>query len=131
MILRPPPRIYILENEILSLTRHKVRCPDELPRIAVGKNAKKNPIDRGEDGSVGADAESQSEDGDGGEAGIFSKCAQAIADILPELLQPNDTPDRTGIFFRTCNIAEFSQGRERASSGDMPRSMLSCVSRAM
>ena len=37
---------------------------------------------------VGADAEGEGEDGDGGEAGGFAQHAQAVAQILHEILNP-------------------------------------------
>src|SRR5215472_13193308 len=48
-----------------------------------------NPgVDTAEDGSVCADAEGESEHGDGGEAGRFPQYAQTIAQILYEVLYP-------------------------------------------
>ena len=44
---------------------------DELLRVGVRQRAKQDGVDDGEDGGVGADAEGEREDGDGGEGRDF------------------------------------------------------------
>jgi hypothetical protein len=48
------------------------------------QGAEENSIDHGEDGGVGADAEGESEDGNGGEGGIAGEDAQGVAEIVQE-----------------------------------------------
>ena len=55
---------------------------NELFGMGVGKRAKKNTVENAEDGRVGADAESEREDGDYGKRGIFAKGTQGEAQIL-------------------------------------------------
>jgi len=52
---------------------------DELFGVADGKVAEEKGVDEGEDGGVGADAEREGEDGDGGERGRFGESAEGVA----------------------------------------------------
>ena len=51
-------------------------------RVGNGEVAQEDGVDQGENSGVGADAESQSEDGGGGEAGSSSQLSQRIAHVL-------------------------------------------------
>jgi hypothetical protein len=55
---------------------------NQLLRIRVRQRTKQDSADNREDRSVGAYSESEGEDGDGGEAGIFAEHAGAVAQIL-------------------------------------------------
>ena len=57
---------------------------DEVLRVGDGKRLQHEVVDEGEDGGVGADAEGQREDGDGGEAGTFGHHAETVADVVPD-----------------------------------------------
>jgi hypothetical protein len=57
---------------------------DEGRGVGNGKVAHEDGVDEGEDGSVGANAESQGEDGGGGEAGGFLQLPQRVADVLDQ-----------------------------------------------
>ena len=57
----------------------------ELVRFGEWKRIEEYTVDDGEEGGVGADAQSESEDGDGGEAGILEEHAHAVADVLPKI----------------------------------------------
>jgi hypothetical protein len=49
-----------------------------------GERTEEEDVGEGEDGGVGADAESEGEDGDEGEAGGLAQHAQGVADVLEE-----------------------------------------------
>jgi hypothetical protein len=51
-----------------------------------------NGVDDGENGGVGADAEAEREDGDGGEAGAFEEVAESAANILTKILKHSRLP---------------------------------------
>ncbi len=57
---------------------------DEAVGVRVGEGVEQDSVDDGEDGGGGADAEGESENGDGGEAGIFAQHAQSVTKILEE-----------------------------------------------
>ena len=80
--LIPPAHIYILENQILSLARDKIRRPDQSARVAVGQRAEEHRIDQAEDGCVRANAKREGEDRDGGEGGRFTQHPEAVANVL-------------------------------------------------
>ena len=48
------------------------------------QRAKEDGLHYAEDGSVGADAESERKDGDGGKSGRFSEYARGITQVLPQ-----------------------------------------------
>ena len=101
----------------LSLDIHHVRerivflHDDELFRILVGKRTEQHSIDHAEYRRVCADAEGEGEDGDGGEAGGLAQHAEAEANVLQELLEPNETPHLACLFFDAGHIAKFAQRR--------------------
>src|SRR5258708_37758262 len=51
------------------------------------------------------------EDGHRRKAGRFREHAQAIADDLQQLLQPNDTPHLSRLFLYSRHVAELARGR--------------------
>jgi hypothetical protein len=101
----------------LSLDIHHVRerivflDDDELLRILVGKRTEQHSINHTEYRRVCADAESKSEDGDGGEARGLRQHAEAEANVLQELLEPTGTPHLACLFFDAGHIAELAQCR--------------------
>ena len=50
--------------------------------VGDGEVAQEDGVDQGEDGGVGADAESEGEDGGGSEAGSLPQLSQRIAHVL-------------------------------------------------
>ena len=58
---------------------------DELFGIADGKVTEEEGVDEGEDSSVGADAEGERENGDGGEGGRFGQGAESVAEGLKKI----------------------------------------------
>jgi hypothetical protein len=67
-------------------------------------------IDDGEDGGVGADAESESEDDDGSEARIFAERAEGKAEILLSDFEKGETAAITIGFLGGFDAAEFQEG---------------------
>src|SRR5580658_3205867 len=97
----------------LSLDIHHVRerivflHGDELLRILVGKRTEQHSIDHTEYRRVCADAESDGEDGDDGEAGGLAKHAQAIASVLQEVYKPAPAPRVARYFLSQRDTSEF------------------------
>jgi len=78
---------------------------NQLLRIRVGQRTKQDSADNREDRSVGADAESESEYGDGGEAGIFSEHAGAVANVLKDGVEPSAGADFADVFLYLLDAA--------------------------
>jgi hypothetical protein len=57
---------------------------DQLVWIAIGERAEQDGVDDRKDGGVGVDAESQSDDGDESERGIFQHDAEGVAKVVEE-----------------------------------------------
>jgi hypothetical protein len=73
------------------------------------QRTKEHGVDDRKDGSVGADADSQGEDGDGGKAGGFSEHADAVAKVLSEVLNPSHVACIATFFFAFFNSADFKE----------------------
>src|SRR6516165_8028188 len=58
------------------------------------EQSKKNLIEQGEDGRVGADAEGQGQDGDGGKAGAPPERAQRVLEVAKQCAKPHGTAHR-------------------------------------
>src|SRR5713226_3782735 len=82
---------------------------DELLRILVGKRAEQHSIDHTEYRRVCADAESEGEDSDSREARGLAQHAEAEANVLQELLEPNETPHLACLFLHARDVAEFTK----------------------
>src|SRR5437016_6039857 len=82
---RLPARHREMRRPFVALPLEK----NKVLRIFDGKRSEYDGIDEAEDGGVSADAESESEHGDGGEAGGFAKHPQRVANVL------KDTPEKT------------------------------------
>src|SRR5579871_6238768 len=86
----------------LALVEH-----NELLGMRIGNRIEQHGVDDGEEGSVRADAERQSEDGDGGEARTFAQCPSGEARILSTFVEPTPAPLVPRDVFDQWNIAEF------------------------
>ena len=58
---------------------------DELVGLGIGERSQQRGVDDAEDSGVGADAEGESEDGDGCEAGIFQEQAESKAGVTQQV----------------------------------------------
>ena len=96
---------------------------DELLGMRVRQRIEEHGVDDGKQGSVGADAQSQGEDRDGREAGIFSQRAGSVAQVLQEFFEPEPTPLVAGDLLYQRDVAEFAADAAKwpASRGS-PRS---------
>ena len=70
---------------------------------------------------VGADAEGQREDGDGGEAGRGTQRADRVADVLPQLVEP---ADRTCVALRLLGLLDAAEGAARGEARLLGRQAL-------
>src|SRR6266566_6479347 len=66
--------------------------PIELPRVRYGQRLQHHRINECENRRGGADAEGESEDGNGGEAGVLAERACAKANVLPEGFERGESP---------------------------------------
>ena len=82
------------------------------------EHAEDDRVDKGEDGGVGADAEGESEDGDGSEGGILAQGAQGVADVLEQRFEERDAAGVATFFFGGFEAAKFEAG---AAEGFVPR----------
>ncbi len=93
-------------------------------RVGDRDGAKHHRVDEREDGGIGADAERDRDDDDGGEDGRFANAAQGEAQILREMIEPRGDPNSARVFHHPGNVAEFAHGGVagffgRHSAGDV------------
>ncbi len=69
-------------------------------RIGIGdrQGAQQDRIHEAVDGGVGADAEGEREDGEGGEGAVMEHGAEAVAQVLRELFEQRPAPYGAGAF---------------------------------
>ena len=108
---------------------HRVAQVDEPVAVAVGQRLEQHAADDAEDRRVGADAERQREDDDGGEAGAVSQRAQRVPEIGRDALEPGQSALVAHGFGRLREAAGREQRlRGAPRPGAMPRRMFSAVS---
>src|ERR1700679_4350968 len=73
-----------------------------------------------EDGGIGADAEGESDDGDGGESGSFAQGAEPVANVLHESFDEVDAAGFATFFFDVIFGAEFEAGAAGGFAGGGP-----------
>jgi hypothetical protein len=83
-------------------------------RVSDWEHAEDDSVDEGEDGGVGADTESESEDGNGGVYGRIAKRAQGVTDVLEKGFEEGDAASVATLFFGAFEAAEFAA---RAAEG--------------
>ena len=88
--------------------RELVEQLDKPPRVAHGKRAQQQGVEQAENGGVGADAESQRENRDGGEGGRATHRSQAVADVLPEPVERIPAPHFAGELLDVGAVAELA-----------------------
>jgi hypothetical protein len=89
---------------LLTVTRRGPPCTSS---PGEGKRTEQHSIDHTEYRRVRADAESEGEDGDSREARGLAQHAEAEANVLQELLEPNETPHLAYLFFDAGHIADL------------------------
>ena len=91
---------------------------EEAAGMGVGKRLEEDAVDDSEDGGIGADAEGEREDGDGGEGRILAQAADGVAHVLHEDFEGGTDADVADILFDLFHTAEIAAGfLERAFSG--------------
>jgi len=68
-------------------------------------------VDDAEYGGVEADADRQRQDHHGGESTAPAQHAQRVADVLPQLVDPDGNPDRPRVLLRARDAAECFERR--------------------
>ena len=74
-------------NALSTLAMTEIVEPNQPILVRERERAKEDGVDDREDGGVGADAQREGEDGDGGEAEVLAHQAQGEADVLRQDLQ--------------------------------------------
>src|ERR1700684_1580416 len=72
----------------------------------IGHGAPENGVGDAEHCGVCADAESESDDGDESECGIFSELAEAVARVLPKIFEQTRKPYGADVFGNYCSVTE-------------------------
>jgi hypothetical protein len=67
-------------------------------------------IDHAEDGDIGADSESEDEDGNEGEAGIFAQRAGGVAEVAEEIVDKMDAADVAALLFAEFKAVDVAEG---------------------
>jgi hypothetical protein len=83
---------------------------DEILRLGERQRAKKNVVDEAEDGSVGADAQSQSEGRDQSESGRFSEDTAGVAKVLGESFEEREGALVADGFLGLLEATELKKG---------------------
>jgi len=84
--------------------------PNELLRMGERKRTKKEGVDDGKDDDVGADAESENENGDQREGTVLAERAEVVAEILHESFDHGEAPGVTMNFFGLLGTTEIDEG---------------------
>jgi hypothetical protein len=79
---------------------------DQPLRLAERQRAQERGVQQSEDGHVGANTESEGEDGDGGEARRLSQHAEPLAKVLPGGFEEMSTAGSAAGFFGLLEAAE-------------------------
>src|SRR5580693_8914563 len=74
----------------------------------VNERVKQSAVYDTKNGPACANADSESKNSDESEAGAAAEHARAVANDLPELLQPHETPHLARFFFHPRHITEFA-----------------------
>ena len=82
----------------------------ELLRLLDGKIAEQDCVKKTEDGSVGANAESEREQSDGGERRTAKHRAQAVGDIFQKTFEPSPSPGEVALLAEKSGVAERAMG---------------------
>ena len=83
---------------------------DEAAGLREWERAEQEGVDDGEDDDVGADAEGEDEDRDGGEAGVATKGAEGVAEVLKKDVEPGEAAGFALMFFCLLDAAETDEG---------------------
>src|SRR6185437_1592597 len=96
-------------RERVWLFQRHLEQQHELIGIRIGKGSQKHGIHDAENGGVGADAESEREHGDGGEAGGFAEHAQGVAEVLRQIVNIVCAAHVAAFLFELFDAAEVQK----------------------
>jgi len=85
-------RVFVVDVDLVCEGREAPEAaigiePREFVRIGEGKRAEQECINDAEDGDVGADAEREDQDGNGGEGAVPPKSAKRVANVAEKRVQ--------------------------------------------
>ncbi len=105
---------------------------DDAVGFVVGQRGEERGVDDAEDGGVGADAESEGEDSDRGEAGVFPEEAEAEDEVAPAVAHEGSFVGRVGAAHEflselddvrcglvCCGVWDFWDVREGSTAGQV------------
>src|SRR5207245_8881495 len=85
-----------------------------------GERAQQDRVEDTENGGIGTDPQSKSEDGDQGETCVFCEHARGEANVLPDGLESGESPQLAASLSGEHGVANWRRAAYRASSGSMP-----------
>ena len=118
-----PPAVVERGDDVLAAGTLRALFPDrhETGRLLEGQTLDEHGVDDREDRRVRADAQGESRDRDGGEAGVFAERAGREAEVLPGPLEEGQAAAIAHGLLRDVESAELAGPlARRASSGAIP-----------
>src|SRR5215469_8964180 len=94
-------------RECIWLFLWDIEHQNELIGIWIGKRSQKHSVDDAEDGGVGADAQRERQNGDGGEARTLAEHAGGIAQVLRGLVQEAPAARLAALLLERLEVTEF------------------------
>ena len=104
----------IARRHVTVNPRRLARAPsqhDQLRGLFDRQRAQHHRINQAENGCVGANSQRERKNSNSGEARRITQHAQAVADVLPQFLDPGDSPHVTRIFLHSHHVPEFTHRR--------------------
>jgi hypothetical protein len=80
----------------------------ELLRLRIGERLEDGGVQDREDGRVRADAEAEREHDNAGESGSLADCAERVANVLDDLVEPTPRPDGSRILLCARHVSIVS-----------------------
>src|SRR5215472_7769828 len=106
----PNVLIFWITEKAASLSHRRINA--NKPRGVLRRHAsQEQSIGYTEDGNVSSHTEGDCDNSNGGEAGRVAHHAQAVANVLQKVIEPDQRPDFPRLFPGTVDIAEFAQCR--------------------
>ena len=86
----------------------RIRKNDQLLRMRNGERAQQDRVEDTENGGIGTDPQSKSEDGDQGETCVFCEHARGEANVLPDGLESGESPQLAASLSGEHGVAELA-----------------------
>jgi len=103
------PGVQVRDGDLIFLVaQRRIRLPQhhDLTGTWVRQRTQQDRVHHAEDGSVGADAQGQRDDGHNRERRTVAQHAEPVADVLPDGFHQNDSSNIASPFFELLNPAE-------------------------